>query len=169
MGAGLAVFMEDNEKTKKAALRLLAFRPSSESELRQRLAQKKLPVDAIEHAMAELRQSGMLDDEKFAKLYALSRIQSRPTGKGQIGFDLKKKGIPARLVESALGSLKDFDENATALELARRRHARMTHLKESVSKMRLYGFLKRRGFGHEAVRFALSKIYKNTGGLEELS
>ena len=158
MGAGLAVFMEDNEKTKKAALRLLAFRPRSESELRQRLAQKKLPADAIERTVDELRQSGMLDDEKFAKLYALSRIQSRAFGKDRVRRELSRRGLSGASVENAMRSIEDIDEEAPARELAQKRLASMKGLPREAKKRRLHGALLRRGFSANVTFRVLDRL-----------
>ena len=149
-------------RAKKDALRLLSFRPRSTQELRTRLTQKKYKTELIETVLEYLSKQGLVDDEKYAKLYALSRMQSRPVGKIQIRHDLKNRGVSEKAVESALGSIQDFDERQVALDIAVRRHQHMTRLPQNVSKARLYGFLKRRGFTSEAVFYALSKLYKES-------
>ena len=146
-------------KAKKDALRLLSFRARSIQELRGRLTRKNHTPALVEQVIGFCLKQGLLDDEKFAKLYALSRIQSRPVGKNLIQRDLQSKGVSAQVVLQALGTLVDFDEKQTALNMATRRHQRMSGLAENVSKARLYGFLKRRGFTGEAVFYALSKLY----------
>jgi regulatory protein len=149
-------------KAKKDALRLLSFRARSTAELRDKLLKKKHSAEIAEAVLLFCVKQGLLDDEKFAKLYALSRIQSRPTGKKMIQADLRNKGVPPAMVERALGSIADFDEKQIALEMALRRHQRMTQLPQNISKARLYGFLKRRGFTHESVFYALSKLYRQS-------
>ena len=134
------------QAVKKAALRLLNFRPRSESELRTRLAQKKLPVDAVDQVIDELEKAGMLNDEKFAKLYALSRIQSRALGKGQICRELQGRGVSAALVSKAMEAIADVDEFEIAKDLAARRLASMKGLSADAKKRRLHGALLRRGF-----------------------
>jgi len=93
------------EKTKKAAWRLLAFRPRSESELRSRLTQKRLPPESVESVLADLRRDGILDDTRFAKLYALSRIQGRTFGKDRVKRELLAAGFPSEAVEGAMASI----------------------------------------------------------------
>ena len=150
-------------KAKKDALRLLSFRARSTSELRERLLKKKYPAETVEEVISFYAKQGFLDDEKFARLYALSRIQSRPMGKKMIAFDLKSKGLPSAVVERALGSIEDFDEKQIALQIAQNRFKRITGLPENISKARLYGFLKRRGFSNESVYYSFSKLYRNPG------
>ena len=137
---------QELEVVKKAALRLLHFRPRSESELRQRLARKRLPAEAIDRVVVWLKKERMLDDEKFAKLYALSRIQSRVFGKGQIRRELSHRGVSPALVAKAMQAIEDFDEFEVARNLAARQAVRMKGLSPDAKKRRLHGMLFRRGF-----------------------
>ena len=104
-------------KVKSDALRLLSFRPRSVKELRDRLKLKRYPAAAIDNALDILSKQGLLNDEKFAKLFAESRVYSRPTGKRQLEIDLKKKGLPKELVDETLANLKDYDEKKRAVPL----------------------------------------------------
>ena len=153
-------------KAKKDALRLLTFRARSVEEIRARLLRKKHEKAVVEETVAYFGAQGFLDDEKFAKWYAMSRLQSRPSGKRQIAFDLKNKGVPASVVSRTLNGLEDFDEKQIALDAVLKRHKTMGRLPENVSKTRLYGFLKRRGFTSEAVFYALGKLYKHVESFE---
>ena len=79
------------EKTKSDALRLLAARPRSVEELRGRLRLKKHPDARIEPVIELLKKQGLLDDEKFAKLLAVSKTLSRPVGKKQLAIQYQQK------------------------------------------------------------------------------
>ncbi len=143
--------MDGLEKTKKAALRLLAYRPRSESELRSRLAQKRMPAESIESVMEELRRGGMLDDARFAKLYALSRIQSRTFGKDRVKRELMQRGLSGAVVENAMESIADIDDGSVAEETARKKLATMKGLTPEAKKRRLHGTLMRRGFSSTVI------------------
>ena len=151
---------------KKDAFRLLSFRARSTSELRDRLLRKKYSSGTVEETLSFCSKSGFLDDEKFAKLYAVSRMQSRPTGKRMMQFELRGKGISEAVAQRALGSIEDFDEKEIALEAASRRHRLMKGVSEQTSKARIYGFLKRRGFSQESVSYVLTKLYRNAESME---
>ena len=150
--------MDETEKTKKAALRLLAFRPRSENELRSRLARKKLPVESIESVMQDLRRGGMLDDARFAKLYALSRIQSRTFGKERVKRELMQRGLSPAVVESAMESIEDIDDRSVAEETARKKLATMKNLTPEAKKRRLHGTLMRRGFSVSVIFKVLDEL-----------
>jgi regulatory protein len=150
--------MDNSEVVQKAALRLLNFKPRSESELRQRLARKKLPAEAIESVIVRLQKEGMLDDEKFARLYALSRIQSQAFGRGQIRRELTHRGVSSSLVSKAMRSIEDFDEFEAAKNLAVRRSEHMKGLAPDAKKRRLHGLLFRRGFPGDVIAKVLREV-----------
>ena len=148
-------------KAKSDALKLLSFRPRSIEELRGRLKKKRYPTELIEETLETLKSQGFLDDEKFAKLFSQSRIDTRPTGKKVLEQELKKKGVSAQIVSDTLANLKDFDEAASALELATKRFQHTTGVSDLKKKSRIYGFLKRRGFSDDVVFQVLKKLLKN--------
>ncbi len=146
---------------KSDALRLLAFKPRSTSELRQRLKLKKHPEEWVEKVLSLMTQQGLLNDEQFAKMFALSRFQSQPTGRNKIRRDLTQKGLSARWIEGALASIDPASEKDSALLLAQKRMALMKGLPPLKQKMRLMGYLRRRGFSGEVVNFAMKACFKN--------
>ena len=58
------------ERARSHALRLLKFRPRSEAELRRRLIQKGFSSSVAEALLAEMKRQGLLNDSKFARLFA---------------------------------------------------------------------------------------------------
>ena len=152
---------EDTTKIKSDALRLLSFRPRSEKELRQRLKLKKHPAPLIEEVLDLLKRQGMLDDAKFAKLYAESRVYSRPAGKKNLELDLQRKGLPKDLIEKTIAGIQDYDEKKIARDLVFRRFQKMTGLSKEKKKARIFGFLKRRGFQTDVIFSVMSELFKD--------
>ena len=154
------VELSGEEKVKSDALRLLAVSPRSVEELRGRLKLKKHPDSAIEPVLELLKKQGFLNDQKFAQLYAGSRVNARPVGRRQLEMDLKKKGLSSGVIEETLSGLKDYDEKETVRKLAERQVSRMTGVSPKKKKARLFGFLKRRGFSSDAIFSVLSDLVK---------
>ena len=145
-------------KAKSDALRLLSFKPRSVEEMRERLTRKKYPEAVVHEAVEALLKQGLLDDEKFAKLFANSRVYTRPTGRKQLEFDLKKKGLSKELVENTIKGLQDYDEKKSARDLVYTRFQKMTGVSKEKKKSRIYGFLKRRGFQNDVIFETLNEI-----------
>ena len=148
-------------KAKSDALRLLSFRPRSVDELGRRLKLKRYPEEIISQVLSLLGKQGLLDDTRFAKLYAESRIYNHPTGRSQIAFDLKQKGVKKEVVDETLASLHDLDEKKMARDLVFKRFQKMTGLSVEKKKARIFGFLKRRGFTHDAIFDAMKELFKD--------
>ncbi len=151
-------------KIKSDALRLISFKPRSIDELRRRLKLKKYPDAKVEETIESFKKQGLLDDEKFARLFAHSRVYSRPSGKRQLEFDLKRKGLSDSLVAETLKSLGDYDEKKAARDLTYARFQKMTGVSKEKKKARLFGFLKRRGFSDGAIFGALAELFSAEGG-----
>ena len=159
-------FAQDTEsrflKAKSDALRLLSFKPRSVEELRGRLRLKKYGSEVIENVIESLKRQGILNDEKFAKLFANSRVYTRPAGRRQLEFDLKRKGLSKELVATTLGDLKDVDEKKMARDLVFTRFQKMSDVPEKKRKARLFGFLRRRGFQNDTIFAVMRELFRDT-------
>ena len=151
---------EDSElvKAKSDALRLLSFKPRSVKELEDRLKKKKYTPALVDKVIEGLKGQGLLDDEKFARLFAHSSVHTHPTGKRRLEFDLSKKGLSKDMVRKTLDSLEDYDEKKAARDLVFGRFQRMTGIPDEKKKARLFAFLRRRGFSTETIFSVLSEL-----------
>lgn len=97
---------------KKMAIRALAARPLSASQLRKKLLVKNFPSDLVEAAIKELQESGLQSDYAYAETFSQSRWLSRSWGPKRIKAALAPKGISGAHVERALRHVfLDDDEN----------------------------------------------------------
>jgi len=148
-------------KAKSDALRLLSFSSRSVEELKKRLLmKKKYSVPLVEEVIESFKKQGLLDDVKFAKLYASSRVYSRPSGRRQLEIDLKRKGVSGQLIGETLKNLEDYDEKKIAKELVSTRFLKMAGLPREKKKARLYALLKRRGFGDDVIFSVFDELFK---------
>ncbi len=154
-------------KAKSDALRLLSFKPRSVRELEDRLKQKKYAPALVEKVIGGLKGQGLLDDEKFARLFAHSSVYTRPMGKKRLEIDLSKKGLSKETVRKALDSLGDYDEKKTAKELVFGRFQKMTGVPDEKKKARLFAFLRRRGFSTETIFSVLSDLFKGNVNIDD--
>lgn len=139
----------------KKALSLLAVRPRSAHELRQRLLGAEHEAEAVDEAVDRLRAWELLDDADFAREWVRGRRSRRGKAAGALRAELQAKGVADRHIDAALAEIDVSDEFEKATELIRgrleRRAARASsvapgspdHLRE---KRRLVSFLERRGF-----------------------
>lgn len=150
------------ESARSQALRLLKFRPRTESELRDRLTRKGHRSEAIDSVLAEFRQKGWVDDAKFARLFVAQKVLSKPVGRRMLLSKLRQKGIAPELAESAVNTgTEGEDELEKARQLAVDRVERMKGLERAAVERRLFGFLSRRGFSGDVVYKVIREL-RNT-------
>jgi regulatory protein len=104
---------------KVLAVRWLARREYSRSELSQRLRQRGIAVEEIERTLDELAAAGYLSDARYAQAVVAHRVGR--FGKRAIVHALKERGITAADAQMALAPLAETDELADAQALWQRR------------------------------------------------
>ncbi len=139
-----------------AALRLLATRPRSESEMQTRLAMRGVDPAAIADEMERLRSAGLLDDEKFAQSWVEDRKRLSPRGRRMLRYELLGRGIDPESAERATHSI---DDRETALLLARGRARRVPRTSYEAFFANVGGFLRRRGFDYEVTADATRQVW----------
>lgn len=143
-------------RLRRRALRLLALRPRSRRELAGRLSEGADP-DLVARVLSELEARGLVDDGRFAREWTRARRTARGLGAARLRFELLRKGVDRELVEQAVAEAAHDDE-ALAVEVARRRLARYRGQPPEVAARRLWGYLSRRGFAPAAVQKALREV-----------
>ena len=140
-------------RTLQRAVKLLAAKPRSVAELRERLLEKEwTTAEAADYAVAKLSEYGYLNDEQFAFGYASARVRQKPVGRGRLARDLQMKKIDRELAEQTLE--KVFDETSEselidrAIEKRTRLRGRPTTRQETKS---LFDHLLRRGFSYDLI------------------
>ena len=100
------------------ATRALARREHSQRSLRERLLRAGVSVGDAEAVVAELQETGLVDDARFAEERARV-LAGKGKGDAAIRFDLERAGVGPDELEAALGTLDPERERAAAL-VARR-------------------------------------------------
>jgi regulatory protein len=142
-----------------AGLAMLARRELSEARLRERLRRKEHGADAIDAAVARLREIKAVDDRRVAVSAARTEAQIRSRGRGYVLRKLEALGIApdtaAEAVDEVFGAL---DESALlARALSRRLRGPSAAVRDQPHFRRLYQQLVRQGFQPAAVLAALKQ------------
>ena len=139
-----------------AALRLLSYRPRSETEIRQRLS-RKFPHHLVDGAIDHLKNQGLINDSAFSSFWLQSRERNRPRGASTIRWELLRMGVATETVEAAL---EGFDEEQAALRAGNKVAKRFTHGGPKDFRRKLTAHLRRRGFGSGIVRNTVEHLWE---------
>jgi regulatory protein len=137
------------------AYRYLNHHDRTESEVRRHLAGKGIEDGAVEDAIGTLREHGVLDDARYARLFAGDKRTLEGWGSERIRNTLASRGIDRDLIEAAVADDVDAgSEMERALEILRRRFP--SPPRERRDRDRALGVLLRKGFDAELALDALT-------------
>jgi regulatory protein len=159
-------------RARERALRLLAIRPRSASEIRERLARDRVPEATTRAVVADLVQDRVLDDLTFARSWIARRMAARLYGARRVRWELHQKGVPLAIIDRALEESVGGDvgvaetEERSALALIRGRLRGYRRLAPARQARRIAALLERRGYAAGTIVRVLRTLGR--GELEDL-
>ena len=154
------------ERTLQRAVKLLAAKPRSVQELRERLLEKQwTDEETADYALAKLKEYGYLDDERFAFGFASYRVRQKPVGRQRLARDLQTKKVSKETADAALELVyQETPEEeliGRAIEKRIRLRGRPATRQETKS---LYDHLLRLGFSYDLI---IRKVREASDATEE--
>jgi regulatory protein len=140
-------------KTFERAVKLLAAKPRSVAELRERLLRgRNIDEEVVETVISRLREYGYLNDERFAFSYASYKVKQKPVGRRRLERDLKLKKVENSVANEALEMVyaETTEEQLIEEAIAKRLRIRGKPKNRAEAKS-LFDHLLRRGFAFELV------------------
>jgi regulatory protein len=140
-------------RTLQRAVKLLAAKPRSVAELRERLLEKEWTTEeAADYAITRLSEYGYLDDEQFALGYASARVRQKPIGRQQLARDLQMKQIDRELAEQTLEKVFEATPEADLIDAAIEKRVRLRGRPKTRQETKsLFDHLLRRGFSYDLI------------------
>ncbi|MCB9135216.1 MAG: RecX family transcriptional regulator [Anaerolineales bacterium] len=148
---------DQKEQALQRALHLISYRPRSEAEIRNHLEKYQIPEEITTTVIARLRETGMLNDQKFAETWIENRAAFRPRSKFALRLELAQKGIDETTIANTLATVND---EAQAYEAGRKKARQLRDMDEKTFQQKLLGFLARRGFSYEVASPVVKKLWE---------
>lgn len=93
------------------ALRTLSGRAYSLGELRDKLRKRSEKPEDVDEVMVKLKDSGYLNDRKYAEGFATARLQNEGHGRMRVMRDLRQHRVAPKLAEQVIEqTFKETDE-----------------------------------------------------------
>ena len=132
------------------AARALSSRAQSSGELREKLRRRALKREDVDEVMRRLKDSGYLNDKRFAESFANWRKENDGLGKTRVMRDLMSRRVaPAVAKQAAETAYKQVDEIAMIEKFLERKYrgknlgsllTEEKHLASAYRKLRTAGF-----------------------------
>ena len=151
------------ERTFQRAVKLLAAKPRSIAELRERLMQGRGSNQAVvEIVIARLREYGYLGDERFAYGYASLKVRQRPVGKRRLQRDLQLKKVDRAVADEALEAVFAETSEEELIDRAIEKRIRLRGRPNSrADAKKLFDHLLRQGFSFDLVADKVRALTKS--------
>lgn len=148
------------ERTMNRAVKLLAAKPRSVAELRERLLEKNWTNDAIVTGVIEkLKEYNYLDDAQYARTVALSKLRQKPQGKRRLQFVMSRKKLDRETVDAAIEEAFEKIPETELIEAAIEKRVRLKGRPETrEEKKKFYDHLLRQGFDYDLIREKMSDL-----------
>jgi len=147
-----------------AALKMLGGRELSERQVRQRLARRRYENDAIDAAIARLRQNGSIDDARAARAMAHAETSFKKRGKLRVKRRLEAAGIAPAVAQRAIEDVFEaIDADALMASALQKRLRGRELIGDDREFQRLYRYLVGQGFEPDRV-LALLRRHKRREG-----
>jgi regulatory protein len=145
----------DEAKALSQAAALCSRREYCVSQMREKLAAWGLPDDARERVIQRLVDERFIDEQRFARAYAMDKMRYNHWGRVKISQMLRLMGIPAALRETALEELPADEYTAILQRLARQKRPALKARNDYELRGKLMRFLVGRGFEADEVARAI--------------
>ena len=134
------------EEALKRALKFLGYRARTKEQVRIKLTQLGFSQTTVEATVERLRSLNLLNDETFARDWAMTRATNHGHGLQRIERELRQKGISESLIGPILQeTFAEQGERERAKALVQKRFAGKD-LTDNKVLQRVIAFLQRRGY-----------------------
>lgn len=141
------------ERTMQRAVKLLAAKPRSVAELRERLLEKEWTNEAtVDAVLQKLSEYGYLNDERFAFGYASYKVRQKPVGRQRLQRDLQMKKVPRETADEALSLVFEETPEEVLIDRAIEKRTRLRGVPRTRAETKsLIDHLMRQGFSYDLI------------------
>jgi regulatory protein len=140
------------------ALNALVARAKSKGELLAHLKKRGVEDDVAQATIFRLQESGLINDEEFAKAWTQSRHTSKKLSKRIIAGELRTRGVDQSSIDQALDEIDDESEYRTAFSLGMKKYNTMSRLEPEVQIRRIQSLLQRKGFSFPTIARVIREL-----------
>lgn len=147
-------------RTMTRAVNLLAAKPRSVEELRERLLEKRWTnAEIVAEVIEKLREYKYLDDKQYAADLAASKLRQKPIGKLKLRQAMSRKKLDRETVTAAIDSAYEKMPETDLLDQAIEKRVRLKGIPETrEDTKKFYDHLMRQGFSYGLLRDKMREI-----------
>ncbi|NDW08786.1 regulatory protein RecX [Dysgonomonas sp. 520] len=133
-----------------------------EYDVRKKLLGWELTEEEQQRIIERLRKEKFLDERRFVQSFVKDKIRFNKWGKAKISFELRKKKIPADIINECLGELDESELDESLRKILETKNKSIKAQNDYERKTKLIRFALSRGFSMDQVLKTLTGIIGNT-------
>lgn len=141
-----------------SALNSLDYRDHSTREMRQKLS-RKFDSQYVDEAVEKLIELDLINDERYAELYAHELFEHKKLGKMRIKSELRAKGISADIANEAVEKLfeeEEPDNMQRIVDIINKKY--YNKMNDEVGRKKVFSALIRMGYSFSDIREAMENF-----------
>lgn len=145
-------------RVKERILYLIGDTDRTERDIREKLRKSGYVGVIADRAVETLKEYGYIDDSRYARIYAESMRDGRNKSRRAIEAALCAKGVQRDIISDVMEEIDiDEEEQINRILVKKGYDAGTLSEEDADTKRRIYGFLARRGFSHNAISNIIRK------------
>lgn len=135
-----------------AIMHYCKYQERCHQEVRNKLYELGCTTNEVEQHLAQLIENGVLNEERFARLYAGGKFRMKQWGRQKIRQQLKVRKISDYCIKKGLEEIDDKDYEKTLNKLT---HRKLLEVKDQrnqlVKRQKVYRYLVQKGYEQDLV------------------
>lgn len=148
----------DEKEALSKAERYCAYQERSQQEVRDKLYEWGQYPSAAENIIARLIEQNFLNEERFAKAYAIGKFRQKGWGKIKIKHGLKLKKVSDPLIKKALNSINGDEYWQMLTAIIQKKEASIKEKDPFKRRYKLHQYALSRGFENDLIQEALGEM-----------
>lgn len=146
-------------KIYNSALRLLGYRMRSCAEMKQRLMEKKYPINIISDVIDKLLNIKYLNDAEFAEAFAHDKVKSKKIGPITLRMEFIPHRIESEILENVIKKVyEQYPISDLIKQLLDKKKIQSGIKLELKTKKRIQVLLKRKGFNWNEISAVFTEL-----------
>lgn len=146
-------------KIYNSALRLLGYRMRSCAEMKQRLMEKKYPINIISDVIDKLLNIKYLNDAEFAEAFAHDKVRSKKIGQIKLRMEFIPHKIDSEILENVIKKVyEQYPISDLIKQLLDKKKIQSGIKLELKTKKRIQDLLKRKGFNWNEISTVFTEL-----------
>jgi regulatory protein len=147
---------DEIHRARERALRLLARRPYSSSEIAKYLRRHRYDDEIIQNVIDDLTEAKLIDDDAFAAYWVEQRETFRPRSRLALRHELGQKGVERAIVDEVVSGM---DETEAARRVIQKQAGRWRGLPETEWRTKMTHYLMRHGYPYDLVKEVVTEAW----------